>query len=149
DRNKKDGELIGNFWALNTASGPRPLVGHEQGISDLAVARNGKRLLTGSHDRTARIWDVPSLKQVVSLEHKTPVRLVAWAPSGVSFVTVEEATLHVWSDDGKPQRTVNWEAYTSPQLRNRNPGIIRAVSCPREGDQILVTWVPHETRKGE
>src|SRR6185295_16552045 len=45
------------LWSLYT-SNQRTLTGHAAAITSVSWSRDGKRLLSGSMDRTARVWDV-------------------------------------------------------------------------------------------
>ena len=47
------------IWNFSTEKTPTPLVGHKQGVSCVRFSSDGKTLLSGSHDWTVRVWDVP------------------------------------------------------------------------------------------
>src|SRR5262249_5589358 len=51
----------------------RPLVGHEGPAMMVAVAPDGRIAVTGSADRTARLWDVDSGRVLATLDHDAPV----------------------------------------------------------------------------
>src|ERR1700730_14600341 len=54
-------------------------LGHSGGVTSVAIAPDGKRVLTGSGDHTARIWDTETGKELRRLAHTTLVRSVAFA----------------------------------------------------------------------
>jgi hypothetical protein len=53
------------------------LRGHEEEIRAVAFSLDGRYILTGSHDRTARVWPV-RLDDLVELACRTAVRNLAW-----------------------------------------------------------------------
>jgi WD40 repeat protein len=89
--------------------------GHTQGVLAVAVSADGRTLLSGSFDRTARAWDVPDplpaagakpvvvKKERVLLQgHSTAVEAVAVSPDGELLATGGwDAQLIVRDRDGK------------------------------------------------
>lgn len=66
-------------------------------IAGLAFTPDGKVLVSGSYDKTARLWDVASGKELVSLPHKKEVAAVAVSPDGARIATAEmDGTVHVY-----------------------------------------------------
>ena len=59
---------------------------------------DGKTVLTGSSDKTARRWDVATCKQLVPLlQHQGPVRAVAFSPDGKTILTgCHDHTARLW-----------------------------------------------------
>ncbi len=57
------------------------LVGHENRVTDLTFAPSGE-LISGSMDRTARIWNIAAGKQLAACWHIAPVQQVAVAKRG-------------------------------------------------------------------
>ena len=43
---------------------------------------DGVRILTASKDKTAKLWDVASGKQMASFSHQDEVKRVAFSPDG-------------------------------------------------------------------
>ena len=61
----------------------RSLQGHTQPIRGLKFSPDGKRLVSGSDDNTARVWDVATgLSLMVYREHSKRVYCVDWSPDG-------------------------------------------------------------------
>lgn len=81
----------GYTWA--TVTEPRQvqrhsLRGHANDVYDLSWAPDSRRLVTGSVDNTAIVWDVPRSRGVAVLEgHTQFVQGVAWDPTGKYIVT--------------------------------------------------------------
>jgi len=76
----------------------RLLKGHTNVISDLAFSANGRFLLSGSGDTTARIWDVASGESLHTLtDHQNDIYAVAFSSDGRKVVTGSgDHTLKLW-----------------------------------------------------
>src|SRR5205814_2054739 len=63
-----------------------------------ALHPNGSLILTGSEDRTARLWDAKTGQPVGKpLAHETEVRVVAFSELGRWMLTgTEGGTVHLW-----------------------------------------------------
>ncbi|MFO0748903.1 MAG: hypothetical protein U1F43_25040 [Myxococcota bacterium] len=74
---------------------PRVLAGHQGAVTALAFARDGRRLVSGSDDRTVRVWDVASGEAHIIDLFDGPV--VALTMLGDSFVALaDEPVLRLW-----------------------------------------------------
>jgi WD40 repeat protein len=73
-------------------------------VDAVAFSPDGKTLLTGSHDGTARFWDVESGRQLgPSLRHTDAVLAVAFHPSGQSVATgTKNGRVHQWHVPASP-----------------------------------------------
>src|SRR5262249_47406582 len=57
-----------------------PCTGHTALVSGIAYSPDGKRLASGSRDKTVRVWDAATGKELLSLKgHSGPVSGVAWS----------------------------------------------------------------------
>jgi WD40 repeat protein len=57
--------------------------GHTGGVRSVAYSPDGARIVSGSEDRTIRVWDAHTGKQLAVLEgHKYRVMSVAFSPDG-------------------------------------------------------------------
>ena len=61
------------------------LKGHTDSVNCVALSSDGKKIVTGSDDGTARIWDVESKKEIQMLAGHTN-RDTAFSPDGKKFV---------------------------------------------------------------
>lgn len=78
------------------------LKGHNDVVTCLAWSPEGRYLLTGSEDCTARVWDTTTRDCVATVNDVCTVRGVAWSPHGHDFVTVnEDGTLRVYELDSE------------------------------------------------
>ena len=78
------------------------------GIFDLAYSPDGRRLLTGSFDRSLRLWEVAEGMEVRRFEgHTDQVFVAAFAPDGRRFVSgasVGDPAARLWDLGSAPAR---------------------------------------------
>jgi WD40 repeat protein len=60
------GELL--LWDLATGRVRPPLVAHRAGLTCVAFTRDGKAVLAGSYDETARVWEAQPARPVPAKE---------------------------------------------------------------------------------
>jgi WD40 repeat protein len=109
---------------------------HDGPVKCVAFSPDGRRVLTGSDDHTARVWGLDTGAQVgPALQHGKPVVCVAFGPDGRSALTAsQDGTARVWPlEDGAAGTpslghggaSVSWAAF-SPDGR-------RVVTACRDG----------------
>jgi WD40 repeat protein len=71
---------------------------HTEAITSLAMNREGSLLITGSLDRTAKIWDLQTRESVATLTgHQAAVNSVAIGRSGELLATASaDGTILIW-----------------------------------------------------
>jgi WD40 repeat protein len=76
----------------------RRFVGHGNVLWNVAVSRDGRRLLTASHDYTVRLWDVETGRQLRVLSgHTDHVKGVAFLPDGRRGISgADDDTVRLW-----------------------------------------------------
>lgn len=74
------------------------LLGHTDRVRSLSFSPDGHRIATGSYDKTARIWDVATGRQLRLLRgHTDRVTSVAFSPDGLHVVTASgDHTARIW-----------------------------------------------------
>ncbi len=79
------------------------LKGHVGFVSSVAFSPDGKRVLTGSYDKTAKIWDAETGQELLTLKgHGNYVSSVAFSPDGKRVLTgSRDGTAKIWE-------TVDW-----------------------------------------
>ncbi|MEV3925864.1 NB-ARC domain-containing protein, partial [Actinomadura coerulea] len=117
--------------ALISAGHPLELIltGDASGVNAVAFSPNGARVLTGSTDGTARIWDTVTGRQLLELRgHTGWVRGVAFSPDGSRALT--------GSDD---HRARIWDTATGRQLLELtgHTGWVWGVAFSPNGARVL------------
>jgi len=74
------------------------LRGHTGGVFNVAFSPDGARLVSASADRTLRVWDVESGKELMTLRgHDESALSVAFSPDGTRIASVsEDRTVRLW-----------------------------------------------------
>ncbi|MFN8467927.1 MAG: effector-associated domain EAD1-containing protein [Caldilineaceae bacterium] len=96
--------------AQSSTSLVRTLSGHTKRVTAVAVTPDGRHVISGSWDKTLRVWDLASGETVRTLSgHTDWVRGVAVTPDGRQVVSgAEDKTLRVWDlASGETVRTLN------------------------------------------
>ena len=86
------------LWDLKHSKVPRQLTGHTKTVWSLAFSPNGKRLVSGSSERTVRIWDVDRGEEIATIPLKKylfPMAL-AYSPCGKMIAGGVFHELNIW-----------------------------------------------------
>jgi WD40 repeat protein len=76
------------FDAKTLAPVGNPLTGHTDQVYSVAWSQDGTRLATASQDKTARLWEWPSGKELKAFkDHSDAVTRVCFSPDGKSIYT--------------------------------------------------------------
>lgn len=104
-----------DFTAVVTGPGPSDSgqIQHQDTVIAGAFSPDSVCFLTGSQDKTARLWDSAMLKPIgPAFKHQSSVALVAFSPDGPSFWTgcKEETQLRNMPPvvEGEPERVALW-----------------------------------------
>jgi WD40 repeat protein/tetratricopeptide (TPR) repeat protein/predicted Ser/Thr protein kinase len=75
------------------------ILSHKDEIRTLSFSPDGKTLLTGSNDKTARLWEAATGEPIgLPLEHQGSVTSVAFSPDGKTIVTgSSDKTARLWN----------------------------------------------------
>ena len=91
------------IWDLATGRMLHDLRWHTSRVRGMACSPDGRRLATGSDDRTIKLWDTTTGQEVFTLRgHADAVLSVAFSPDGKRIVSGgNDHTARVW-DTGRP-----------------------------------------------
>ncbi len=80
-------------------SGRTVLRGHTGAVLAVCFDPEGKRLVSGSEDKTVRLWNAADGKPLTGLHgHQGPVTAVAWSPEGHEFASAsQDRTVRLWN----------------------------------------------------
>jgi WD40 repeat protein len=81
---------------------------HDAPVWSVKYSPDGAKLLSGSHDTTARIWDASTGAELARLDrHADFVANVCWSPDGEHVLTCgNDKAVHVWEADGTHRSAV-------------------------------------------
>ncbi len=100
-------------------------------VASADISPDGSRVVTGSWDRTAKIWDVATGQVLVQLADPTtgPINSVRFSPEGTRVLTAcDDGTARLWSaETGELEE---------PVLRGHEGAVRQAVFSP-DGSRIL------------
>lgn len=108
----------------------RTLSGHDAAVTACAVSPDGTWIVSGSSDRTLRIWDVVTGKELRTLGvHTTPVTACAVSPDGTWVVSAVR--------DSKI--LIVWDVASGQEIRKLrgHAGTIRACAISPDGEWIV------------
>jgi WD40 repeat protein/energy-coupling factor transporter ATP-binding protein EcfA2 len=102
---------------------------HTDAINGIAATPDGTRVVTGSEDSTARVWDAQTGAKLLQLEgHKGAIRAIAVTPDGTRIITSsEDKTARVWDA---------WTGAEMLQLKGHT-GPVRGVAVTPDGTRII------------
>jgi hypothetical protein len=100
-------ELISTvFRASNIRKEKTRFQGHQEDVTSVAFTPDGKSIVTGSGDDTAKLWSLDGRLLQTFQGHQEDVTSVAFAPDGKSIVTGSwDKTAKLWSLDGRLLQT--------------------------------------------
>jgi WD40 repeat protein len=90
------------------AQTPRLVVqmGHTEPVASAAFSPDGKQVLTGSWDKTAKLWDLSGRELQTFTGHASYVFKVVFSPDGKQVLTgSNDKTAKLWDLSGKELQT--------------------------------------------
>jgi len=86
------------YWQRQTHLALKTLRGHLDIVRSVAFSPDGQRIVTGSGDQTAKVWEAASGREMLALKgHSAAISSVAVSPDGQRIVTGSfDRTAKVW-----------------------------------------------------
>ncbi|MBD0340551.1 MAG: WD40 repeat domain-containing protein, partial [Microcoleus sp. Co-bin12] len=78
-------------WDLTTRKEEFTLKGHSHSVKAVAITPDGKRAISGSTDKTLKVWDLSSGNVIASFAGESSIASCAIAPDGVTIVAGDES----------------------------------------------------------
>ena len=80
-------------------------LGHNNDINSIAFSPNGKYIASGSDDKTVRVWDIKSKREIVKfVGHSDTVYSVAFSPDGKYIASgSRDKAIRVWDIESKKE----------------------------------------------
>ena len=107
----------------------KTLAGHSHNVYSVAYSPDGTKFISGSRDKTIKIWDANTGQCLKTLEgHTNSVRSVAYSPDGTKFIS------------GSYDYTIKiWDANTGECLETLegHSGSVKSVSYSPDGKNII------------
>jgi len=109
------------------------LGGHDSAVMRAAFSPDGSSIVTASLDKTARIWDAASAKEIAVLRgHDSIVRSAAFSPDGSRIVTAsEDRTARIWDAASAKEIAV---------LRGHDKEVQSAAFSPDGSRIVTASW---------
>ena len=95
-----------NIWDVTTGTAIAALRGHEGPVLSLAYSPDGKRLASGSADKTIRLWELAIGKRQwrVLRGHEKPVEWLSYSPDGQRICSLDGESGRLWDATHGPGR---------------------------------------------
>ncbi len=130
--------LLVLFSGALLAQKPRLItpIGHAGGLESIAFSPDGKYILTGSTDNTAKLWNIHGHEIQTFSGHSSGVNSVAFSPDGKQVLTgSRDSTAILWELNGKAIQTFAG-----------HKGLIESVAFSPDGKQVLTGGRDNKTK---
>lgn len=125
------------------------LKGHTDYVTSLALTADGKRLVSGSYDKTIRLWDILTGKCLAILSDHARINIVRFAPGDSCIISgSNDGNVKIWDIASKtciktlsyPERaTVQMPGAAAVRINLSNIQV-RNITISPDGKQITATY---------
>jgi hypothetical protein len=113
------------------------LYGHKSRVSSANFSPDGKLVVTGSWDGTAKVWDTQTGKIILNINgHDSPIVSVCFSPDGKRILT---------ATGGLKRSAKIWDANSGSELMiiKGDDGVVECASFSPDGSKILTVVMYH------
>lgn len=114
-------------WKVASGEKIRYFRGHSRGLNSLAFSPTGKTMASASRDKTMRVWDVGSGKELHRFTEKGEVNAVAFSPDG---------KILAWAGDEPAIRLWRLDPSEAPETLTHGVGSVFALAFSPDGKLI-------------
>ncbi len=84
------------IWNLASMEIIKTILVHANSVQSIAFSPDGSRLLSGSYDKTARVWDINTGQELLRLTgFPSDIPSISYSPDG-NFIAVANTTASIW-----------------------------------------------------
>ncbi len=96
-----DSNCVIKIWDANTGECLKNLEGHSDSVNSVAYSLDGKRIISGSNDKTIKIWDANTGECLQTLKgHLDRVESVAYSPDCTKIISgSDDGTIKIWGEE--------------------------------------------------
>ncbi len=86
------------YWQRLAHLEQRTFRGHVAEVNSVAVSPDGQRVVSGGNDRTARVWELATGREILTIQHTGQIYAVAFSSDGQQIITGgEDRVARVWN----------------------------------------------------
>jgi dipeptidyl aminopeptidase/acylaminoacyl peptidase len=112
------------------------LTAHTDAVQSVAFSPDGKRLVSGSQDKTLKLWDAQTGQLILTFGPTDGVLSVAFSPDGKQIVSgSQDSTLRLWD----AHTYLGWNMHISNETRTLqgHTDAVRSVAFSPDGKRIV------------
>jgi len=125
---------------------------HKGAVTAVAFSPDAQKVLTGSADGTARLWDFAGNPIGAALEHQGPIRVARFSPDGKTVLTAsDDRTARLWdAATGKPIGTPMTSGFEVRIARFSPDGTRVLTACDVATNELVgtINGIPTYKRRG-